>query len=74
MAHAVLLAGPGLNRHVSKEMAVYHDNKDLCRRTKLFEDFEEYHHDPINIGCRCCDICHAKCVCGDCVEQDLSVT
>ena len=71
LAHAVLLAGPGLKRHVGKEMKVYCANIDLCRRTKLFEDFEDYHHDPINVGCKCCDICRMKCVCGCCVQEDL---
>lgn len=69
LAHAILLAGPGLKRHVGKEMKVYCDNIDACRRAKLFEDFEDYNHDPINVGCKCCDICHRRCVCGCCVQD-----
>ena len=25
--------------------------------------FKTFHHDPVQLGCKCCDICRPNCVC-----------
>ena len=71
LAHAVLLVGTGLRRHVGKDMKAYCENSDACRRSVLFQDFDEYHHDPVQLGCKCCDICRLNCVCGNCIHENI---
>ena len=61
----------GTKSHVDKEMKEYYSNNELCRRDFLFNDFDSFAHDPSNIGCKCCDICAAKCECSQCVMPEL---
>lgn len=65
-AYASLLWGKGLRRHIENEMAVYCNNSESCRRDVLFNDFDCYSHNPVNVGCKCCDVCAKKCKCGNC--------
>lgn len=71
VAHATLLCGAGLNRHVDKNMKKYCSNNAECRRQLLFTVFDGYVEDSGLIGCTCCDLCKSQCECGACVLQEL---
>ena len=65
-AYALLLYGKGQTRFIDQYMKEYCENKCTCRCDFLFKDFDEYSHNPINVGCHCCDICACTCKCQDC--------
>ena len=55
-------------RHVENTIKEYCRNQDKCRRELLFMDFDEPDSSLSRSvsGCKCCDICSAKCSCGTC--------
>ena len=57
--YAVLITSKGYN--VQQKMKSYSENKDSCRRKKLFESFM-YEHEEAK-KCACCDICALSCDC-----------
>lgn len=66
LSHALLIFGKK-NRHVKQQMKNYYENKDSCRRLKLFEPFILYDHSAAEcIKCRCCDVCSVLCDCDYC--------
>ena len=76
-AMALLLRKPRTERYSDKNMQEYVSNVTKCRRDMLFEKFDGYsqsHHvdhddDDRAPFCRCCDVCWAKCSCGDCATN-----
>lgn len=51
-------------RYTTQEIIDYCTNKLTCRRTLLFQDFQECSFK--SRGCKCCDICQLRCDCGQC--------
>lgn len=56
-------------QHVESTIKEYCRNHDKCRRELLFTDFDDGKCSLSVSGCKCCDICSAKCSCNDCVDQ-----
>lgn len=57
----------GSKGHVTSRMRQYIENKSLCRRKVLFQDFLMC-TDNVNVsGCQCCDICEKTCECSVCL-------
>ena len=73
VAHAVLLFGKGMKRHVDESMIKYCENNTVCRRRALFDDFDTCKCSPRTRGCMCCDLCSVSCVCGNCEHQQLII-
>ena len=47
----------------------YCRNCNKCSRKLLFADFDETKSSSSISGCKCCDVCSAKCHCIDCVGK-----
>lgn len=72
--YAILLTCGKLLQPCSDVMAYYCSNSTVCRRTVLFQEFDDYSRSPNSHGCQCCDICLKTCKCGQCksnMEKDL---
>lgn len=68
-ACALLLVDKGdMNNHAISDqfMLNYSKNTTTCRRSLLFQDFDDYNSTVDIVGCMCCDICAATCECGYC--------
>ena len=68
-ACALLLVDKGdMNNHAISDqfMLNYSKNTTTCRRSLLFQDFDDYNCAVDILGCMCCDICMATCECGNC--------
>lgn len=63
LSHAILINGK--NRFTQQKMKSYCENKDSCRRLKLFQSFIMYEHAEC-LKCKCCDICALSCNCSKC--------
>ena len=73
LTYATLFYSDALKRFVDKNTIKYCQQDKCCRRDTLFSDFDKYQHSPINIGCKCCDVCMQVCECGSfdhCVKFD----
>lgn len=68
-ALALLLQHGRSNTLADKDILEYQGNETVCRRDFLFRDVGEYKHEDLGVKCLCCDICAAKCDCGQCVEN-----
>ena len=69
--YAILLTCGKLLQPCSDVMANY---CSVCRRTVLFQKFDDCSRSPNSHGCQCCDICMKTCKCGQCksnMEKDL---
>lgn len=55
-----------VNRHSELTMKRYCENKEECRRKKLFENFVMYEPCIYKVKCECCDICAMTCHCSLC--------
>jgi len=64
-SEAVLMYGKA-NRHATRTMKHYAENKVSCRRLLLYKDFMEFKPPPEIISCSCCDICALTCKCVTC--------
>ena len=53
-------------QHIDSTIRAYCRNKDKCRRELLFTDFDDAKCSFSISGCKCCDVCSAKCSCNDC--------
>ena len=53
---AILLFDKG-NKFTQQAMKLYAENKNECRRLKLFSNFIKYIHATQFVACKCCDIC-----------------
>ena len=56
------------SRHIQSSMRKYCENKDKCRRIKLYENFIMYEPCSYQIKCQCCDICALSCDCTVCIK------
>lgn len=65
----VLYTGRDLDKRTTSQGIIdYCKNKDnLCRRTLLFSDFDDYSGSSCQ-GCQCCDVCKFNCECNNCEE------
>ena len=69
--YAILLTCGKLLQPCSDVMANY---CSVCRRTVLFQEFDDYSRSPNSHGCQCCDICLKTSKCGQCksnIEKEL---
>ena len=66
LSSAILINGK--NRFVQQTMKSYCENKDSCRRLKLFKSFIMYEHVEC-LKCRCCDNCAPSCNCSKCTAK-----
>ena len=55
-----------VHNHTEISMKQYCENKEKCRRVKLYEKFIMYEPCSFHIKCECCDICAATCDCTSC--------
>ena len=53
-------------QHIESTIRAYCRNQDKCRRELLFTDFDDETCSFSISGCKCCDVCSAKCSCNDC--------
>ena len=58
-------------RRVTKDIINYCRNKHQCRRSLLFQHFDntcEFNiRPPMATGCLCCDVCAVMCECNNCM-------
>ena len=67
-AQAIIYQGKG-GKHSEKKIKDYVSNNSICRCRFLFCDFLSFCESDIKVsGCKCCDICKAKCTCEFCVQ------
>jgi len=66
-SNAILITSKGYDHDVQYKMKSYCENKDSCRRKKLFESFIMYEHKEAK-KCACCDICALSCDCEKCLN------
>ena len=66
-ARAILFNVP-THAHTSQEMRKYTTVKDTCRRTLLFTQMMGTITNKPVPACKCCDVCAAKCNCGQCCD------
>lgn len=72
LATAVLYEGRR-SVHASQQMKGYYNNKTVCRRLLLYQDFLGFNVSTLNTGhCKCCDICQSICQCIACKELNDS--
>ena len=53
-------------QYVESTIKEYCRNHNKCRRELLFTDFDETKSNSSISGCKCCDVCSAKCCCSEC--------
>ena len=63
LSRAILINGK--SRFLQPNIKAYCENKDTCRRLKLFKSFLMYEHAEF-VKCTCCDICAVSCNCSKC--------
>ena len=68
LTYATLFYSNAFKRFVDKSMIKYCQQDQYCRRDTLFSDFDKYQHSPLNVGCKCCDVCMQVCKCGSCLK------
>ena len=68
LTYATLFYSDAFKRFVDKNMIHYCQQDTHCRRDTLFSDFDKYQHSPINVGCKCCDVCMKVCECDNCLR------
>lgn len=59
-ARATLYYAKCDQQFTSSRMMQYCKNEHECRRTLLFQEFDEYNRSDAPSGCMCCDICACK--------------